>query len=161
MNISNKQSMQSFAHTHAQTNRRSALTLCLGLGLTLALVACQTPTNLNKPAMPNTIDEKKTDNQSTERHVAVGETFTISLSSNPTTGYSWMLTKPLDKNHLELVSNTYVSDKHPVGMVGVGGTETWTFKALKAGKAQIDMANTRSWEKATPAQTAQYQIHIN
>jgi predicted secreted protein len=47
-------------------------------------------------------------------------------------------------------------------MVGVGGTETWTFKALKSGHAEIQLRYIRSWEAQDPsAQVAKYQIKID
>ena len=76
--------------------------------------------------------------------------------------YRWQLVEPFDKTHLEKVSNHYQADANPNRMVGVGGTETWTFKALKSGHAEIQLRYIRSWEAQDPsAQVAKYQIKID
>jgi inhibitor of cysteine peptidase len=91
----------------------------------------------------------------------VGDTFSIQVRSNPTTGYRWQLAEPFDKARLEKISNTYQADANPNRLVGVGGTEIWTFKALKSGDTHIQLRYLRSWEaQEPPAQVANYQIQI-
>lgn len=77
-----------------------------------------------------------------------GEKFLISLDSNPTTGYSWQLAKPLDEKIIRLVSSKYKAPK--TELVGVGGRESWTFKALGRGKTKIIFVYARPWEKGIP-----------
>lgn len=133
---------------------RYILSLCAAL----ALSACQTPHPTSKPTMPNTT----INNTANKQHFKVGDTFSIQLRSNPTTGYRWQLVEPFDKTRLEKVGNHYQADANPNRMVGVGGTEIWTFKALKSGQAQIQLHYVRSWEKQEPpAQVANYQIEID
>ena len=127
------------------------MTLGLGLG------ACQTLQTVSESIMLSTSIDT-----STKRHVKAGDTFNIQLRSNPTTGYRWQLVEPFDKTRLEKVSNHYQADANPNRMVGVGGTETWTFKALKSGHAEIQLRYIRSWEAQDPsAQVAKYQIKID
>ena len=133
--------------------------LCTAMILSAGLSACQNTQPANKPTMPNHTSHAI--DTSTQRHVKVGETFTLQLRSNPTTGYSWQLVEPLDKRHLEKVSNDYQADANPERMVGVGGTENWTFKAIQSGKAIIQMRYVRPWEtQGTAAEVTQYQIEI-
>jgi len=73
--------------------------------------------------------------------VRVGKTFTISLESNPTTGYSWQA--EFNTEFLELVNKEYVSEST---LIGAGGTETFKFLALKQGQVEITMIYKRSWE---------------
>jgi len=68
----------------------------------------------------------------------VGETFIIKLKSNATTGYQWQITGPLSPAVVK-VSNVYVPDKAAAGTTGSGGVENWTFKAVSAGDALIQM----------------------
>ncbi len=63
-----------------------------------------------------------------------GQSFSISLASNPTTGHSWQFVLPSGAP-LTQTDHTFV----PVttGTVGAGGTDVWTFHANKAGQTQI------------------------
>ncbi len=69
--------------------------------------------------------------------VKVGETFTIELASNVTTGYAWQLASKIKPNVVELVSSEYVADENPEMMVGTAGVEKWTFKATDAGEVYL------------------------
>lgn len=69
--------------------------------------------------------------------VSAGEEFKIIIESNPTTGYHWEIVQgSLDENLVEFVSKEYESTSEP-GLVGGGGIDVWTFKAVKSGEAQI------------------------
>ncbi len=129
---------------------------CTGIALTLSLGACQTPSSESHDSMTH-----KAIDTSTNRQAKVGDTISIQVRSNPTTGYTWNLAEPVDNEHLQLLGSTYQVDSHKPGMTGVGGTETWNFKAMKAGNANIQLNLARSWEKGIkPAQTALYHIEI-
>jgi formylglycine-generating enzyme required for sulfatase activity/predicted secreted protein len=84
----------------------------------------------------------------------VGEEFEISLESNPTTGYSWSLVEDLP-DWLELVGTTYVATDP--GMVGGGGTQTWTFRATGSGSATLTFQYIQPWVGA-PAEVRVYQV---
>ena len=81
-----------------------------------------------------------------EVKLAVGQTYSIDLDSNPTTGYSWKLASPTNSVFM-LVTNSYEQGKHPNGMVGVGGVEHWTFKSIQKGRAELTLEYMRPWEK--------------
>jgi len=73
--------------------------------------------------------------------------FTITLASNPTTGYSWYLVK-YDKALISLVKHEYQPPEH--NMPGAGGKEIWTFKINDTGFAapqisKIDLLYARPW----------------
>ena len=79
-------------------------------------------------------------------HVKVGETFSIVLDSNPSTGYQWRLIYPLDGgNPLKLISSKYGALK--MDLEGAGGKEIWTFEALSVGQKKIVFEYLRAWEK--------------
>lgn len=69
--------------------------------------------------------------------VSAGKEFNIILESNPSTGYHWEVGE-LDKNVLEFVKKDYASTSDP-NLVGGGGLDVWTFKAVNAGEAQITL----------------------
>jgi len=88
-----------------------------------------------------------------------GEVFVIKLESNPTTGYGWQLKGSLDPKVVKFMSTQYVPAK--TNLVGSGGIETWTFKAIKRGCAKITLQYLRSWEKGVPPIKVKiYQLNV-
>lgn len=80
--------------------------------------------------------------------VTVGKDFNIALDSNATTGYQWQLARPLNTKIVRYVKNLYRSNASQNSkMVGVGGKEYWTFRALKKGQTEIVFKYVRPWEK--------------
>ena len=79
----------------------------------------------------------------TEVTVAVGTPFTVTLCSNPSTGYQWEPPRVADQSLVQQVDHQVTPA--PAGGVGAPGTETWTFKALKPGGTVISFAYSRPW----------------
>ena len=52
--------------------------------------------------------------------------FSVRLSSNPTTGYMWVLRHW--PKWIQPKGHKYTENKHKPGMVGVGGRDVWFFK---------------------------------
>ena len=78
--------------------------------------------------------------------IGVNQEFVIALGANPTTGYDWQ--ESHDEAMLELTEKTYELGKTAKqGMVGAGGVDYFTFKALKAGETRITMVYKRVWEE--------------
>jgi predicted secreted protein len=95
----------------------------------------------------------------TEIHTIAGQSFTIALPANHSTGYSWRLARPLDVAILRQASETYREDS--LGRIGGGGREFWTFEALAAGATEIYFEYARPFEKdAAPVNSARYRIEI-
>ena len=89
--------------------------------------------------------------------VGKGQTFVLTLRSNPTTGYIWQPAEPFDERVLRFIGHEYRSD-HP-GLTGAGGREIWTFKAVGTGETRIMLKYVRPWEKnAAPAKTARFTV---
>ena len=93
---------------------------------------------------------------STPRQVSVNESFsgkqvtiaacgslTVTLDSNATTGYSWQLMGISDNTVLEKTNNVYEAPTS--ALIGAGGKEVWTFKALRAGKTTLTMEYDQPW----------------
>jgi inhibitor of cysteine peptidase len=92
--------------------------------------------------------------------VRKGQTFTLTLRSNPTTGYIWQLGKPPEDGVIQFIDNQYRGDKS--GLVGAGGREIWTFKAVGTGETTIDLKYVRPWEKNTaPAKSALFKVVVS
>ena len=78
-------------------------------------------------------------------NAAVGEELTVTLGSNPTTGFRWSeFAEISDETIVQQTSHVFVGpgiDKPP----GTPGEEVWTFKALKKGTTTISMEYSRPW----------------
>lgn len=97
------------------------------------------------PAVAKEVRLNDGDNGKTVK-VAVDGTVTLTLESNPTTGFSWTGVDKVDKDILKLERNDYKQNASPAGMVGVGGRDTIVYRALKKGKAKIDLTYMQPWE---------------
>jgi predicted secreted protein len=88
-----------------------------------------------------------------------GDTFTIPLEANHTTGYSWRLAQTPDPAILKQLGEKYEEDNS--GGVGVGGVETWTFQAMAKGATTLVFEYARPFEKnVPPAKTSKFKITI-
>jgi len=92
--------------------------------------------------------------------VKQGENFIISLETNPTTGFVWQFAEPHDKSILTLENVEYVrNDDTGITIVGGGGEERWTFKAVAGGETLLSFKYLRPWEKdVPPAKKAVFKV---
>ena len=77
----------------------------------------------------------------------VGQTLTVRLASNPSTGYSWVLAEnagdALDR------------------VVGAGGVDVWQFEAVNAGQHTLRLEYRRPWEKdVAPLYVSVYKVTV-
>ena len=81
-------------------------------------------------------------------NVTAGATFHLKLRGNPTTGFSWSVRKEALLGVVEQVGEfDYKQECRVAGMVGCPGVFDYTFKALKAGQADVKMDYVRPWLK--------------
>lgn len=75
--------------------------------------------------------------------ITTGNDLIVSLPGNPTTGYGWEVT---------IADPSVVKEAQPVAymssstLVGSGGTYTFQYRTLKAGRTDITFVYRRSWE---------------
>lgn len=97
------------------------------------------------PSSESFVDvDEKSNGKTIEVHT--GDLIRITLESNITTGYDWQNADKVDGDILKLDRNDYVSDPNPEELDGIGGKTVIVYRALKPGKANIDLAYMRSWE---------------
>ena len=78
--------------------------------------------------------------------IAADGTLTVTLCSNPTTGFQWSESAQIsDTTVLQQTDHKFVSPED-TGVVGAAGKEVWTFKALKQGTSTVYMEYSRPWE---------------
>ena len=95
-----------------------------------------------------------------EVSVKVGQVLVVELPSNVTTGYEWNY-RTSGEVVVQLGQREYMEDSHPFGMVGVGGTEIWRFRAAKAGRETLRLDYSRPWEKdVAPVRTVSFNVVV-
>ena len=75
----------------------------------------------------------------------VGQTFTIALRANRTTGFSWQLAQPPGDGVKVLGS----ACEERSSLIGGGGQELWLFSAVAAGSASIALRYVRPFAKGS------------
>jgi inhibitor of cysteine peptidase len=94
----------------------------------------------------------------TEITASVGEQFTITLTSNRTTGYSWSAGMIADNSQVVVTGVEYKVPSD--AKIGQGGEEVWHFKAVATGSVKIKMYYARPWENDKPAQEITYSVSV-
>lgn len=87
-------------------------------------------------------------------------TFVITLPSNPTTGFSWVL-KNFDSSLVKPISRVYLPPTKS-SLIGKGGCEQWKFAVTAAGfrvphSTSITLVYSRPWE-LEGAQIANFKV---
>ncbi|MEN5237361.1 MULTISPECIES: protease inhibitor I42 family protein [Pseudomonas] len=90
----------------------------------------------------------------------VGQTMTLTLPSNPSTGYRWLLQNPAPEILRALGPEVY-STPEEAGIVGSGGTSTWRFQAKTAGEGHLILVYQQPWApEVRPVQTFDCAIRV-
>ncbi len=78
--------------------------------------------------------------------VAANSSFTLTLCSNPTTGYTWSESATINEPAvLQQTDHKFVPPEDK-DIAGAPGQEVWTFKALKSGTSTASFEYSRPWE---------------
>ena len=114
----------------------------------LSLMACSSPS-------PGKVSwEVPIENFMNQQHISdqievpAGDTLTVTLGSNPTTGFRWSEEAQIgDTGVLKQVSHEFIGpESEPPPPPGTPGQEVWIFEALKAGNSTISLEYSRPWE---------------
>ena len=82
----------------------------------------------------------------------------VKIESNPTTGYYWTLKTALDEQVLRLVSEDYMADPAPPGIVGSGGRQLFVFEAVGVGRDTIELSYERHADDVAEAHTLRVRV---
>jgi predicted secreted protein len=88
----------------------------------------------------------------------LGEKMSISLASNPSTGYAWAWENRGNVTHIDSIGWSFRPNR-PL-MPGSGGCETWTFTAKALGTDSLRMVYRRPWEAGSALQTRVVTIRV-
>lgn len=125
----------------------------LALPVSLALLAACA-------AEPTSVEMQEDQQAECPLQLYRGQTLTINLPSNPTTGFRWMLVKAAPGVLTSLGSEVYTNPED-AGMVGAAGKSTWRFRAHQAGQDALLMQYQRPWEQGVaPAKTFACEISV-
>jgi inhibitor of cysteine peptidase len=76
-----------------------------------------------------------------------GQEFTIVLTSNPSTGYSWSLNDTYNNNVTLKISNEFIASS--TEMIGAPGRELWVFKGVGIGSTKLSFSYARQGDDRT------------
>lgn len=130
--------------------KRWKLTLLVILMLS-AMITVAAPATKVEFSSPNTAITLRPDQH----------TFTLTLQSNPSTGYSWFLTK-YNSQLITAVSHQFVAPDSK--LIGAPGYEIWTFKLAPAAFAvpqstNVVMEYARPWEKKSGSKSV-FKVYL-
>jgi predicted secreted protein len=128
-------------------------------GLVLLLGACSSTNSAadnTVPAAPDKYqviitgdDFNQATNINKQIEVKAGDTITITLDSNATTGFSWTEQAVIsDTKILTQTAHQYIEPKieGDTSLAGMGGSEEWTFKSNQTGTVKVNLSYDRPWE---------------
>lgn len=115
------------------------------IALSLFLFACSAKGSIEVSCDDFQDNHHRTD----DIEVAVGDEFTITLCSNPTTGFQWTEQADISGGGIvEQISHEFVApeegDQPP--LPGTAGEEVWTFRALTTGEGSILVEYSQPWD---------------
>jgi predicted secreted protein len=135
--------------------------LCVGalamaaLFAAASLAACGS--SGGSPATPQAITITSTAKTGTTTEAVVGDTVTVLLEANATTGFTWSFS-PGDT--MEMVSSKYVPDPNPSGLAGAGGVQHVTVKVTKAGTSDLTGTYRQQWNSPSPDAQPDFSMTI-
>jgi predicted secreted protein len=121
----------------------------LVVGLVASACSSALASNAELGAGCDQLGNQKSVSQQTD--VAVGDELTISLCSNPTTGFSWQEPEISNGAVVGLVDRSFDTASAGEGdpVVGAAGTDVITLKATAAGTSNVVLKYSQPWPGGT------------
>lgn len=120
----------------------------------ILLAACT-----HQPQTSLSVQEKQLGNCPVE--LSSGQTLVISLPSNPTTGFRWVVADAAPGVLRSLGPEVYTTPED-AGLVGSAGQSTWRYQAQQSGNGRLLMHYQRPWEvDVAPAKTIDCQVTVD
>ena len=107
------------------------------------------------------IDISRFPGAESEYTISIHDTISLSLNSNPTTGYSWNwankdLVKIVTSSGSQFMQDTPADKK----VVGRGGKEIWKFLGVQRGIDTIKMVYRRPWDATSGIDTLRILVKV-
>ena len=120
--------------------------MCAVVAISVSLLACSAPTKQASVEV-SCDDFYKQADISQEIKVPADSSLTVTLCSNPTTGFQWEEAQISDQTVLRQTDRKFVGpESEPPPPPGTPGQEIWTFQALKKGTSTVSVQYSRPWE---------------
>lgn len=88
-----------------------------------------------------------------------GDVLTVTLPANRTTGYGWQ--SSFSRGGVLRSDGEAVYLPGKTCRIGSGGTEVWTFRAMKTGNTTLTLGYQRPWEKGVaPVKTVSWPVTV-
>jgi len=87
-----------------------------------------------------------------------GDSITIELAADPSTGYSWMLVGHADPRIVTLMDSDYEPAKSSAA--GVPGYQRWTFRFGSPGTATLTFGYGRTWANAPAEKATMFNVTV-
>ncbi len=107
-----------------------------------------------------TIEQLTFDDKGSSIELKKGDKIEIKLESNPSTGYSWALSKETDETIVSLTSSEFIQTEKEEELVGSGGYEIFMFQAVKGGQAEIVLLYQRPWEDEEQEEDSIFNLNV-
>ena len=91
-------------------------------------------------------------------NLEVGDTMSLSLRGNPTTGYTWLLTS-IESSSLQKIGQYYRTSCSRC--CGAPGIFTFVFQAVEKGSSTLRLTYARPWENKVPARTFEITVSVD
>ncbi len=123
--------------------------------MALSLLACSSEAEEPVSPAPNKVSVAVTcEDFMNQKHISkqfeiqTGGSLTVTLCSNPTTGFQWTEEAQIsDTGVLKQVQHEFIGpESEPPPPPGTPGQEVWTFEALKEGTSTVFLEYSRPWE---------------
>ncbi|HZQ05820.1 MAG TPA: protease inhibitor I42 family protein [Anaerolineae bacterium] len=102
----------------------------------------------------------KADNKSSVM-LNVGDTLSIALDSNPSTGFSWQVAQDDKAVLAPLGDSQFALPAGTTPVPGAGGTQTFSFQAVGKGQTTLTLIYIRPWEKSvTPTPDDTFTVTV-
>jgi len=94
-------------------------------------------------------------------NLTAGQVFVVELEANPATGYRWDYRQEGNAFLEPVEAPRYQAGAAPIGMVGGGGREYFTFRASNAGQQTLNLQYHRPFEReVAPVQTVVFNLVV-
>lgn len=107
------------------------------------------PSTMNPSSAPQTLRLNSSDNGKTVS-LSKGDILEVVLPANPSTGFTWVSTVPLEPVLQVMGIAQFEADS---AAIGAGGKLTLRYQAAQVGQTQLALAYRRTFENLPPAQT--------
>lgn len=111
---------------------------------------------MNPSSAPQTVRLSADDNGKTV-NLNKGDSLEVILPGNPSTGFTWVSTAPLEPVLQALGTAQFEADSTAIG---AGGKLTLRYQAAQAGQTQLALAYQRTFENLPPAQTFSVSVVV-